>query len=220
MLWKKKTFENFTVWNAHTLHLRYMSMHLTLAKIKKLSFLLTFSNLDVYSIIHVYKITEQQSKKNKYLKSLFWSFFFIYIYLYMCIYTYSLLLGRVWVLTALIHPTQRDLNTETFDRSKRTNSLGPWSDAGRLLSASRRAEKAVLKLRVMLALCCDSSHQGLSRQNFCMKDATSSPSLLSNMAQAARRATADGRLLLFLTSLNERTQRLRDSGCSPGCTWK
>lgn len=47
----------------HTLYTLYMSMHSTLAKIK--SDLLAFSNLDVYFIIHVYKITKSNKAKKK-----------------------------------------------------------------------------------------------------------------------------------------------------------
>lgn len=55
---KNKTFKNNsdTLLKAHTLHLIYVDA-LDFSQNKKQSFLLTFRNLDVYFIVHVYKIT-------------------------------------------------------------------------------------------------------------------------------------------------------------------
>lgn len=57
MLWKKKHSKTTVIHlNAHTLHLIYVNA-LDVSQNRKLFFLLVFSNLSVYLIIHVYKIT-------------------------------------------------------------------------------------------------------------------------------------------------------------------
>lgn len=85
MLWKKN-IKKTSLKCTHFTPYIYVNALLSLAKIKS-NLLLAFSNLNVYFIIHVYKKTATK-QKNKYLKSLFGSIFFIYIYIYIYISIY------------------------------------------------------------------------------------------------------------------------------------